>query len=205
MEELNVYSPLSTFRDPAGSVEIRPEGAFRSVQRSYAADVIAFLETPVSTKLVADGRIVASEVLQADVKDETLRLRHPRISFRSYPWEWSPSLWLSAAELTLDLCTELLTDGWILKDATPLNVLFQGTKPIFVDLLSVERLDSTRPLWLAYGQFVRTFLLPMVAHSQLGWPLYSMLMRRDGFEPEEIYSALSWSQRLKRPALTSVT
>ena len=205
MEELDVYSSHSTFRDPAGSVEVRPDGVFRSVQKPYAADIIAFLKTPVSTKLVAEGRMVASEFLQPDVEDGSLHLRHPRVSFRSYPWEWSPSLWLSAAELTLDLCTELLADGWILKDATPLNVLFQGTKPIFVDLLSVERLDATRPLWLAYGQFVRTFLLPMVAHSRLGWPLHSMLMRRDGFEPEEIYSALSWWQRLQRPALSAVT
>src|SRR5882757_10774237 len=163
MGELATYSSHPTFRDPAGSVEIRPDGAFRSVQKPYAADVIAFLETPVSTKLVAEGRIVASEALQSNVEDEFLRLRHPRVSFCSYPWEWSPSLWLSAAELTLDLCSELLADGWILKDATPLNVLFQGTQPIFVDLLSVQRLDTTRPLWLAYGQFVRTFLLPMVA------------------------------------------
>jgi 2-polyprenyl-3-methyl-5-hydroxy-6-metoxy-1,4-benzoquinol methylase len=66
-------------------------------------------------------------------------------------------------------------------------------------------MDSHRPIWLAYGQFVRTFLLPMLAYSRLGWPLQASVMRRDGYEPEEIYAALSWPARLQQPALTAVT
>jgi 2-polyprenyl-3-methyl-5-hydroxy-6-metoxy-1,4-benzoquinol methylase len=114
-------------------------------------------------------------------------------------------MWLAAAELTLNLCRELVSHGWLLKDATPLNVLFQGTRPIFVDVLSIERMDPHQPIWLAYGQFVRTFLLPMLAYSQLGWPLQTSLTRRDGYEPEEIYGALSWPARLQQPALSAVT
>jgi SAM-dependent methyltransferase len=132
-------------------------------------------------------------------------LRHPRVSFQSYPWEWSPALWLAAAELTLELCSDLVKQGWLLKDATPLNVLFEGTRPIFVDVLSIERVDPHQPIWLAYGQFVRTFLLPMLAYSRLGWPLQTSLSRRDGYEPEEIYPALSWGSRLQQPALSAVT
>ena len=110
-----------------------------------------------------------------------------------------------AAELTLNLCSDLIKEGWLLKDATPLNVLFQGMKPVFVDVLSIERAVPDRPLWIAYGQFVRTFLLPMLAHSQLGWPLQVALTRRDGYEPEEIFAALSWPARLHQPALSAVT
>ena len=100
-------------------------------------------------------------------------MRHPRISFQSFPWEWAPGLWLAAAELTLTMwwCSDLVREGWLLKDATPLNVLFQGTEPIFVDVLSIEKMNPTQPIWLAYGQFVRMFLLPMLAYSRLGWPL----------------------------------
>jgi SAM-dependent methyltransferase len=86
-----------------------------------------------------------------------------------------------------------------------LNVLFQGTRPIFVDVLSIERMDPRRLIWLAYGQFIRTFLLPVLAYSRLGWPLQASVMRRDGYEPEEIYAALSWPARLQQPAFTAVT
>ena len=205
--EAPISSPShSTFRDPAGSVEIKSDGAYRTVSPAYASEILEFLSSPLAARLVAEGRLVASEVLSPGRdEDEVLLLRHPRVTFVSYPAEWSPALWLSAAELTLTLCAELVQHGWILKDATPLNILFEGTRPVFVDVLSIQRADLSRPIWLAYAQFVRTFLLPMLAHSQLGWPLHAVLSRRDGFEPEEVYTALPWTRRLTRPALTSVT
>jgi SAM-dependent methyltransferase len=198
-------SSIPTFRDPAGSLEIRPDGVYRSINPLFAGELIEFLSTSPYTSLVSSNRMVASQILHPEGAEEHLLLRHPLVSFRSYPWEWPPSLWLSAAELTLDLCVELLGSGWILKDATPLNVLFQGPNPIFVDVPSVQRVDPKCALWFAYGQFVRTFLLPMLAHSQLGWPLQTAITRRDGYEPEELYVALPWSYKLKKPALTSVT
>jgi SAM-dependent methyltransferase len=204
MAELLTLPALPTFRDPAGSVEIRPDGAYRSVHAPFDTEILAFLASPITTELVEKKRLVASEVVSR-VSAETLVLRHPRISFQSFPWEWAPGLWLAAAELTLNLCSDLVQQGWLLKDATPLNVLFQGTQPIFVDVLSIERMDPHQPIWLAYGQFVRTFLLPVLAYSRLGWPLQAAITRRDGYEPEDIYAALSWPARLRQPALSAVT
>jgi 2-polyprenyl-3-methyl-5-hydroxy-6-metoxy-1,4-benzoquinol methylase len=203
MEEETASSPHRTFRDPAGSLEVRSDGVFRLVREAFAADVLAFLQSPLAATLVADRSLVASEILRSD--GEGLLLRHPRVSFISYPSEWPSALWLAAAELTLDLCAQLIPEGWVLKDATPLNILFEGNKPIFVDVLSIDRMDQNRPIWLAYGQFVRTFILPLLAHTELGWPLPATRTRRDGFEPEEIYDALPWLRRLRQPALTSVT
>jgi len=196
----------STFRDPAGSLTIRPDAAYRTIRPPFDADILDFLSLPLATQLVAAHRLIASEVLPpSHTGIPALTLRHPRVSFQSFPWEWSPSLWLSAAELTLTLCSDLVRHGWQLKDATPLNVLFQGTQPIFVDILSIERRNPLQPIWLAYGQFVRTFLLPMLAHSALGWPLQIALTRRDGYEPEDIYAALSRTARLRQPAFSAVT
>jgi 2-polyprenyl-3-methyl-5-hydroxy-6-metoxy-1,4-benzoquinol methylase len=210
MAEMIQFPFLPTFRDPAGSVELRPDGAYRTIHAPFDAEILDFLALPFATELVADGRLVASEIVTPitanhAMSSEPLVLRHPRVSFQSYPWEWAPSLWLSAAELTLNLCSELVHRGWILKDATPLNILFQGIQPIFVDVLSIQRGDPHQPIWLPYGQFVRTFLLPMLAHSRLGWPLQVSLTRRDGYEPEEVYTALPWSARLQQPALSAVT
>lgn len=203
MADLISYPILPTFRDPAGSIEIRPDGAYRHIRAPFDVEILSFLSLPLASRLVADGRLVASEVVTPAT--ETLVLRHPRVSFQSYPWEWPPALWLAAAELTLNLCSDLIQEGWILKDATPLNVLFQGTQPVFVDVLSIQRAAPNQSIWHPYAQFVRTFLLPMLAHSQLGWPLQVALTRRDGYEPEEIFSALSWPARLRQPALSAVT
>ena len=146
--------------------------------------------------------MVRSEVEEGGA---ALVLTHPLIAIASYPWEWTRSQWVAAAELTLDLCEEGLVDGWILKDATPLNVLFVGARPVLVDVLSFERARPGNALWLAYGQYVRTFLLPLLMHKLMRWPLALSLFRRDGLEPAELYAALSWTQRLGRDALWPVT
>ena len=205
MVETPAAPTVTTFRDPAGSVEIKPDGAYRRIRAPFDADILAFLALPVASKLVAEGHLIGSEIVSQATGNDELVLRHPRVSFQSFPWEWSPVLWLSAAELTINLCIDLLKQGYVLKDATPLNVLFEGTKPVFVDVLSIERADPHQSIWLPYGQFVRTFLLPMLAHSELGWPLQATLIRRDGYEPEEIYTALSWLERLRLPAFSTVT
>ena len=197
----------ATFRDPAGSLEITPHAVIRTVKLAHTQATHDLLALPLAARLVQQQRLIASEILPNPDSNPNapLRLRHPRIPFVSYPWEWPPALWLSAAELTLNLASELVNDGWILKDATPLNVLFQGTQPIFVDLLSIQRANLTQPIWFAYGQFVRMFLLPMLTHAQLGWPLHATLSHRDGYEPEDVYQALSLLARLRQPALSAIT
>ena len=131
--------------------------------------ISALSPVDLARRWTTEGHLVATEVVSS-VQDEALVLEHPRVFFPSYPWEWTPGQWVAAAELTLEFCRQLLHQGWILKDATPLNILFDGSRPVFVDLLSVERRDPGNPLWLAYGQFARTFLLPLAAYKYLGWP-----------------------------------
>lgn len=123
MAELMAPPTLPTFRDPAGSVEVRSDGAYRSIRAPFDKEILEFLATPLAAEMVAQGRLVGSEVVSAANAD-VLVLRHPRIAFPSFPWEWSPGMWLAAAELTLNLCGDLVREGWLLKDATPLNVLF---------------------------------------------------------------------------------
>jgi hypothetical protein len=99
----------------------------------------------------------------------------------------------SAAALTLDLAEQVLSNGWGLKDATPYNILFQGPRPVFVDVLSFERRDPGDALWSAYAQFVRAFLLPLMANRySLACLDQIWLAGRDGLEPEQVYRALSW-------------
>ncbi len=196
---------LKTFRDPAGHLELRDDAAYRVVRSPHDTEILAFLGSPLAQRLVAEGKLIDSTVVDAPTPERPLLLRHPRVSFASYCWEWSPSMWLAAANLTLSLCAGLLAEGWILKDATPSNILFVGTRPVLVDVLSVAPVDPTVPIWFASGQFIRTFLLPLLASERLGWPLQASITRRDGYEPEEIGRHLSLAARWSQPARTSVT
>ena len=56
-------------------------------------------------------------------------LRHERIPFVSYPYEWTFSMLKDAALLQLDLLLAALEHDLVLKDSTPYNVQFKGAQP----------------------------------------------------------------------------
>lgn len=198
-----VELPLETFRDPAGSLRIAGNRVLRRVRPEPAAAALTFLRSELAREWVEQGRLIETRFVATELGE--LTLEHPRVFFPSYPWEWTPGQWTAAAELTLDLCESLLERGLVLKDATPLNVLFQGADPVFVDVLSIEERDPASPLWLAYGQFVRTFLLPLAANKYLGWPLSASIQKRDGYEPADLAPYLSRWQRWREPFRSLVT
>lgn len=106
----------------------------------------------------------------------------------------------------MDIAQTALSQGWGLKDATPLNVLFDGPRPVFVDLPSFEKRDPHNAVWNPYAQFVRTFLLPLLASQAWNLPLADVfLSRRDGLEPEEVYRMAGWWRRLSPGFLTRVS
>jgi SAM-dependent methyltransferase len=194
---------FQTFRDPAGFVVLAGDHVLRHVRPGFEDATHAFLNSSLRAQLEQRGEMVATEVVAAG--GDGLVLKHPRLWFATYPWEWTLGQWRAAAELTLNLQKQALAAGWILKDATPLNVLFEGSSPRLVDVLSFERRDPESPVWLAYAQFVRTFLLPLIAHRWLQWPLSATSSRRDGFEPGEIYKALPKLRRFRPELLWPVT
>jgi len=199
---MNLVAAEPTFRDPAGSLVVERDRAVRTIRPEFREAVFEFLNSNFYRRAVERGEIIASN---AEDDAGGLRLIHPRVRIATYPWEFTASQWMSAADLTLRLCDEALTDGWILKDATPLNVLFDGARPVLVDVLSFERRDPGSSLWLAYGQYVRTFLLPLLMKKMLHWPLELTAFKRDGYEPAELYAAMGWTKRLSPAALWPVT
>lgn len=194
----------STFRDPQGKLYQDGNRILREVYPQHKESVLSWIRSSLAQRWIEQRRLVPTDILVTESDQPTL-LEHERIFFPSYPWEWTPGQWICAGSLTLDLCEEALDSGYILKDATPLNVLFSGPQPIFVDVLSFDTRDPKSPLWIAYAQFVRTFLLPLAAYVQLGWPLAATQQRRDGYEPANLAPWLHFVQRWRRPLRSLVT
>src|SRR5690348_7722973 len=131
-------SPRGTFRDPAGSLYFEEARVLRYVRPAFVAEAESFLASPLARKWMESSRMVATAITRREA-DGSLLLEHERIDYPTYPWEWTPGQWAAAGELTLDFCEEALGAGLILKDATPLNVLFRGAEPVFVDVLSFDK------------------------------------------------------------------
>jgi SAM-dependent methyltransferase len=214
-------SSNKSFRDPAGCLVEISGRLIRFVNRVGAEDAKAFLGTTLYIDSVIDGRLVPSRILDSaeitDLNHENKQvvsqselyemvLEHKRVSFVSFPSEWAPEMLHAAALLTLDLARAGLDQGFALKDATPYNVLFQGPFPIFIDILSFEKLKPGEHIWLAYAQLVRTFLLPLLVNKRFNLPLeYIFLSSRDGIEPEKVYRMESPLRRLLPPFINLVS
>ncbi len=205
---VTLVPPEQSFRDPGGFVFRAGSRILRAVEPVAFETLQQFLASQPAHDFLAARQIVTTTFpdpveFVSDFPQDYHLAEHERIAFPSFPAEWPPEMLASAGFLTLDLAEQCLAHGWRLKDATPYNVLFKGSTPIFVDLLSFERRDPQDSLWPAYAQFVRTFLLPLLAGPASLAGIW--LAHRDGLEPEQVYRNLSWSRRLARPALTLVS
>ena len=208
----SVRHPAS-LRDPAGYLVRCGARLVRVIRPDFVGVHQTLLTGPWVQGLCQSGAVSGFRVLppgeaEALVGPESagcLCLEHDVIGFPSFPSEWPLEMLCAAAGHTIQLCLQAPA-GAGLKDATPFNVLFQGPRPVFVDVLSFEARDVHDPTWLAHGQFVRSFLLPALLDAHYGIPCHTtFLARRDGVEPEDAYRLLGPLARITPPFLGNVT
>lgn len=215
-------TPAPSFRDPAGCCCSFNGRVLRFVAADAVSEFEKFLQTNCARQFIAGKKFVSTRRLD---ENETAALRespelqpvfnaqpigavfeHERIPFPSYPHEWPPEMLWDAGRLTLELAQAALADGFGLKDATPHNILFRGSEPVFIDALSFERRNPGDPIWKPHAQFVRTFLLPLLANRRWGLPLAEIFTtRRDGLEPEDVYRLCGPLEKIKPRMLSLVS
>ncbi len=201
-----VFEPGS-FRDP----ESRVFYAGADVYRALSADGLSDFEAVQASGMLDDGRVVSTERVEdvTALKDLLVHepaavLRHERIPFVSYPYEWTFSMLKDAALLQLDLLLEALDHDLVLKDSTPYNVQFKGARPVFVDVGSFERLREGEP-WVGYRQFCMLYLYPLLLQSAKGVPFRPWLRGAiDGITPPQMRDLMSFRDRFRRGVFTNV-
>lgn len=173
----------TSFRDPSGCVIEQNGQILRNITDQPDKIVNMLVESQVVQNQIASRSLISFEIYEQS--EEAICLKHPKIWFPSYPYEWSYSMLLDAADLTNTLALKLQKEGLGLKDATPYNILFDGVRPVFVDMTSIERRESRDPLWRPQSQFVNMFLLPLLMHRTCGLRLsHIFLAEQGGLSPE---------------------
>jgi len=213
---------VSSFRDPGGRCFAWGNRILRTVNPAALGEIEPFLASSTAARLLAQQQLIPTRRLSAGDLDELQQaedftrfvpehgmgavFEHERVEFPSYPYEWPPEMLYAAGMLTLDLTQACLADGYSLKDATPYNVLFRGSKPVFIDVLSFERRAPGDPIWKPNAQFCRTFLLPLLAYKHWGIrPADAFAKRRDGLEPSDVYRFCGPVRKFLPPFLTQVS
>ena len=174
-----------SFRDPDSRVFYTPEGDVRrALSPCGVEDFEAFAASALFAATQADGSVVRTSRI-----DEAT-LEHERIPFVTYPYEWCFGMLRDAALLQLDLLDRALAEGLSLKDATPYNVQWRGTTPVFVDVGSFERLRPDEP-WVGYRQFCSLYLYPLMLTAYTGVNFQPFLKGSlEGIEPADAAALL---------------
>jgi len=154
----------ASFRDPSGFVFEHNGKLYRQVNKVYKENYDLLMQSGLYTHLTNKKILLPHQEVSNHLPegDDFYKLLLPdQLDFISYPYEWSFGQLKDAALLTLEIMNDSIEKAMILKDATPFNIQFYKGKPIFIDTLSFEKYDETRP-WVAYRQFCECFLFPLL-------------------------------------------
>jgi hypothetical protein len=205
-----VRAEPGSFRDPDSRVFLTEGGdVLRALSPAGWEDWLGLKASSAFAELTEQGRLIGTA--EADgVRPAMLSatcagvLRHERVPFVSYPYEWTFGMLRDAALLHLDILDRCLGDALILKDSSPYNIQWRGTDPVHIDIGSFERLREDEP-WVGYRQFCELFLYPLMFQAYKGVPFQPWLRGAlEGIAPGEARAVMSLRDLLRRGVLTHV-
>jgi SAM-dependent methyltransferase len=190
----------ASFRDPANQVFYVGDRVFRGLRGEAVEDWQALAGTSFFARMVEQGAICDTEPAGPDevaTGDFDLVLRHERIPFISYPYEWTFSMLRDAALLHLEILAAALAEKVITKDGSAYNLQWRGAQPTFIDIGSFERLREGEP-WAGYRQFCQTMLYPLLLQAHLGLDFQPWLRAQiDGIESAQMRPLFTGGRRFK--------
>ncbi len=152
----------ASFKDPVAKVfflQGDENNIYRSLESAYLPHYQFLKTSGLADALISKNFLVPFEETIDPAGAMVLKAR--KISFVTYPYEWTFSQWKDAALLTLKIQYQALKFGMTLKDATPFNIVFEGNKPLFIDISSFEIFKPRQP-WQAFKQFSENFYMPLL-------------------------------------------
>ena len=198
-----------SFRDRNNRVFYRDGLVYRSLSVSALEAWDRLAATKFFGPLMAAGKIIATEraqepgLMDADGPWVGV-LKHARIPFISYPYEWSFGMLKDAALLQLELLLAALEEGMVLKDASAYNIQWRGTQPVFIDVVSFTPLRAGEP-WVGYRQFCEMFLYPLFFAAYKGLAFQSWLRGRlDGIPVADCARLMSFRDGFRPGVVTHV-
>ena len=206
---MQVRADDGSFKDPSGRVYRiageRGEKIVRALDRDALAMLTKLVAEPFFQGLMHDGDVVRTDILSAEDPYASWiaeagwhgAMEHQAVDFLSWPYEWPFSMLKDAALLQLRLLEASIPHGWILKDATPFNIQWQGVRPTFIDVPSFVPWHGD--YWRGYRQFCSTHVIPLLLTAHLGIPFQPLLRSRlEGIPAEEAVRYFRGLQRLRR-------
>lgn len=136
---------------------------YRGIPKQSSAFYSDLFERGIIDELINKRLLVETAVTDIQLEGFDLVIWHRTVSPLIYPHEWSDQMLGDAAEKQIAFTKELHRHNLTCGDAHPLNLVFDGTDPLFVDLGSIVRLNTHRDgkSWHKQDQFRTFFINPL--------------------------------------------
>jgi ribosomal protein L11 methylase PrmA len=198
-----------SFRDRNARVFLNEKEVYRGLGPQALKEWETLAEKKFFLACMSKGQVVQTEMVDpvaekigAGLQAQYVAfLKHQKIPFVSYAYEWPFGMLKDAALLQLDLLLASLDEGMILKDSSHFNFQWQGAQPIFIDTASFEVLRKGEP-WVGYRQFCEMFLFPLMLQAYKDVPYQSWLRGSiDGINVDSFAKLLSARDLLRSGVL----
>ena len=208
----DIEPETGSFRDRNNRVYYVDGAVVRGVSRGALDHWEKIIEEPFFQELLKQGAVVPTSLLEDTSKPAVAVieegwsgvLKHSRIPFVSYPYEWAFGMLKDAALLHLDILEQAYDAGWALKDASAYNVQWQGARPTFIDIPSFEPWVEGEP-WIGYRQFCMMFLIPLMLKAYRDIDYVPFLRSGlEGIDPVEAIKFFPARSLLKRGVFTHI-
>ncbi|HSR52807.1 MAG TPA: class I SAM-dependent methyltransferase [Acidobacteriota bacterium] len=209
----NVELEPGSFRDRSGRVVYVDDAVYRLLSRQALEEWQLLASSAFFRRCLEEGQIVATREADWDELPPDLNfssqdwpglLKHQRIPFISYPYEWPFEMLKDAALLHLRLLREAMAEGMLMKDSSPFNVQWRGTNPLFIDILSFQPMEEGEP-WSGYRQFCQLFLNPLLLEAYKNVDFRPWLRGSiEGITPGECNALMSLRDRFRRGVFSHV-
>jgi hypothetical protein len=150
-----------SFGDPDGRLFRWKGELYRGLRAEKSPFYSRLFKDGVIQRLADRGLFVKSEATDLALDGYALVIHHQTIPFPSYPNEWCAAMFQDAVLAVLDLGLELARENLTLKDHHLWNLVFDGGRPVYVDLTSIIPIENGSP-WPNYGKFCRSCLYPLL-------------------------------------------
>ena len=205
ISKADVNFDSTSYIDPTGRVFYWKEDIYRAFYPESSPFYEGLLSSDAICRLISQGKVVETEIVpDLELEGFGIVAKHRRIEHANYCFEWSANMLKDAAILTLELAIDFCRDDIVLQDASPFNIFFEKSRPVFFDLGSFTP-ASNNYLWAAYQQFCNFFLFPLYAYSSGNSSIPAALLKDcyDGMAASDVVRILGFFDKLRAPGYFS--
>jgi hypothetical protein len=133
----------------------------RAIHQDHIAEIEGLLSSGLLQEMIAAGLMPDVQRTVYQLPGYALVLEHELVPVVTYPFEWSFNMLKDAAIVMLRVNQIARYYGYQTKDAHGYNILFHGSRPIFIDLGSLIKLQPGHSGWQGYEEFLQFFYYPL--------------------------------------------